>query len=247
ISILPFVFSVLIMLFSACKKKNIIYQTDQITDYVSLQPGKTITYRMDSTNFTFYGLITTVTTYTVKDVVDTVFMDNLNRPTWRVIRYITDTAQSQPWQNLETYTMTPTVQTLEMVENNLRYLKLSLPFTNGFSWQGNSYIGTSPNNNLDLSYLSGWNYTYNSVGSSYNVIEGSIPNTLYVMQDDDYGGDSTNISSLSYRTYSIEVYAKGIGLIYKDFLHWFYQPPNNTSSTGYRTGYGIRLNMIDHN
>ncbi|HVM89580.1 MAG TPA: hypothetical protein VMT76_15435 [Puia sp.] len=242
-----FFFSLLLfILFSACQKKG-IYQTDQVTDWVQLQPGKTITYRMDSTNYTYFGLYTTVTTYTVQDVVDTTFMDNLNRPTWRVIRYITDSTQTQPWQNLETYTVTPTIQTLEVDENNLRYIKLSLPFTDGFNWQGNSYIGTSQDNNLDLSYLAGWNYYYDSIGASYNVIAGTIPNTLIVRQADDYGGDSSDISSPSYRNYSIEVYAKGVGLIYKDFLHWFYQPPNNTNPAGYKTGYGIRLNMIGHN
>lgn len=243
-----YLFLIILLTVSACKKSYYTYQTDQLTDYLSLQSGKTITYRMDSTNFTFFGTTRTVTSYLVQDVIDTTILDNLGRPTWRVFRYITDTAQSQPWTSLETYTITPTINTIEVNENNLRYLKLALPLTDGFSWQGNSYIGTtSGNSGTDLSYLNGWNYTYDSIGASYNVAAGSIPNTLIVRQDDEYLPDSTNLSSPSYRTYSIEVYAKGIGLIYKDFLHWFYQPPNNTNSAGYKTGYGIRLSMISHN
>ena len=35
-------------------------------------------------------------------------------------------------------------------------------------------------------------------------------------------------------------------LIHKDFLHWIYQPPQN-NNPGFRSGYGIKLTMIDRN
>ena len=231
-------------------KKTITYQTAQLTDYLELQPGKTITYHLDSTNFVFFGTIDTVTSYTIQDVVDTLFIDNLGRPSWRVIRYITDTAQSAPWSNNETYQITPTRQTVEVIENNLRYLKLSLPLVNGFNWPGNTYIDTNaPDTSIDAdySYLAGWNYTYDSIGSPYTVLAGTIPNTLIVRQQDQMIGDSTDPTAFSERDYSVEVYGKGIGLIYKDFLHWEYQPPNGSNAAGYRTGYGVRLNMVGHN
>jgi len=238
----------LILLITACKK-TLTYKTDKLTDYMNLQPGKSITYRLDSTTFTFFGTIRTVTSYIVQDVIDTIIEDNLGRPTWRVFRYINDTALSQSWANLETYTITPTIQTTEVMENNLRYIKLSLPLNDGFSWQGNSYIApTGDNNDPDPNYMIGWNYTYDSIGASYNTLAGAIPNTLIVRQDDEYQPDSTDIFSTSFRTYSVEVYAKGIGLVYKDFIHWFYEPPgSNGNAAGYKTGYGIRLNMLDHN
>ncbi len=249
-----FIFPALISVFifsQGCKKvTNVTYHTDSLTSYLALQPGKTITYRLDSTNFLFFGTIDSVSTYYVQDVVDTLITDNLGRPSWRIFRYITDTAYSQPWANLETYFITPTVQTVEVVENNLRFIKLSLPLSNGFSWPGNTYIDTNNSDTsalFDASYFNGWNYSYDSIGSPYNVIAGNIPNTLIVRQDDEYGGDSTNSLVISYRYYSFEVYAKGIGLIYKDFLEWVYQPPNGTDPVGAKTGYGIRLNMIGHN
>ena len=45
---------------------------------------------------------------------------------------------------------------------------------------------------------------------------------------------------------NVEKYAKGIGLIVKDFLHWEYTGPSG-GSNGYYVGYGVRLTMIDHN
>jgi hypothetical protein len=248
INLLIVFITVLFLSIAGCKKID-TYQTALLTDYLSLQPGKTITYHLDSTNFVFFGTIDSVTSYTVQDVVDTLFNDNLGRPSWRVIRYITDTAQANPWANLETYSITPTIQTVEVNENNLRFIKLSLPLTTGFSWPGNSYIDTNYPlaSDPDFNYLAGWNYTYDSIGSPYTVLAGTIPNTLIVRQQDQMIGDSTDMTSFSERDYSIEVYAKSIGLIYKNFLHWEYQPANGGNAVGYRTGYGIRLNMISHN
>ena len=237
------------IIISSCKKTEGTYTTDKLTDYMALQSGKTIVYRMDSTTFTVFGTVETVTSYMVKDVIDTTISDNLGRPAWRVFRSITDTSQTpQPWVDLETYLITPTIQTIEVSENNLRYIKLALPLTNGFSWAGNSYIDTTPNSqdDLDFSYLDGWNYTYDNIGSPYTVLEGTIDSTLIVRQQDETQNDTTDINQYSERNYSVEVYAKGIGLIYKDFLHWAHQPPNGTNPAGYKTGYGIRLNMVSH-
>jgi hypothetical protein len=232
-----------IFIVSACRKTS-TSQTAELTDYLQLQLGKTITYRLDSTNFIFPGTVETTTSYLAKDVVDTLITDSLGRLSWHISRYVTDTAQSQPWTILETYLITPTGQTVEFVENNLRYIRLSSPLRNGFSWQGNSLIDTYSS---DYNYLSGWNYTYDSIGSSYNVIAGNIPNAFVVQQENSFIGDTTNSTEFSEKEYSAEVYAKGIGLIYKDFLYWQYQPPNSEINAGYRTGYGIRLNMISHN
>jgi len=93
----------LILSATSCKKKDITYNTDQLTDYLQLQSGKTITYRVDSTNFVYFGTIDSVTSYIMQDVVDTSVTDNLGRPSWRILRYITDTAMSQPWANLQPF------------------------------------------------------------------------------------------------------------------------------------------------
>jgi hypothetical protein len=47
--------------------------------------------------------------------------------------------------------------------------------------------------------------------------------------------------------YSVEKYAKGIGLVYQEFLMWEYQPPNAANPTGARIGFGVKRSIIDHN
>jgi hypothetical protein len=48
------------------------------------------------------------------------------------------------------------------------------------------------------------------------------------------------------KTYSVEKYGKGIGLIYREMFLWEYQPPYVVISPGY-TGFGVKMSMIDHN
>ncbi|MBS1599628.1 MAG: hypothetical protein JST75_15490 [Bacteroidetes bacterium] len=237
--ILPTVF----LFFFACKKTD-TYHSDQLTDYVQLQVGRYITYRMDSLQFINFGTQDTIVSYLAKDIVTDSVVDNLGRPSWRVTRYLSDTNGVTPWVENEAYLITATREGVEMVENNLRFLKLVLPIADDYTWKGNSYIETSTIFS-SYPYLDDWDYTYDSVGLPYNLPIGAIPNSFVVHQRDVEKGNDT--SFIRTRDYSVEAYAKGIGLIYKNFLHTEYQPPNISTPVGTTTGYGLTLSMVDHN
>jgi hypothetical protein len=236
----------LISQFTNSCKKNYNYPSDQVTDYMQLQVGKYITYRLDSLEFINFGTKDTIVSLLAKDVIDDTITDNLGRPSFRVIRYLSDTTGTAPWTPDITYMITPTRQAVEVVENNMRFLKLELPVVNGFSWLGNSYIDTnSPFS--QVTWMDGWNYTYDSVGGSFPVPYGIIPNTITVQQANDSSGNPGIDSVISSRTFSEEVYGKNIGLIYKNLVNWQYQPPNVSIPVGSTTGFGITLRMVDHN
>ncbi|PWT77194.1 MAG: hypothetical protein C5B59_04660 [Bacteroidetes bacterium] len=180
----------LFSIFLGCKKTD-IYHSDALADYLQLQVGKYITYRLDSLVFINFGTGDTVISYLAKDVIDDSISDNLGRPSWRVIRYLSDTTGTLPWTPTETYMITATRQSVEVVENNLRFIKLELPIVNGFSWPGNSYIDVSSYLS-PFTYLKGWNYTYDSVGMPYMVSGTMIPNSVIVHQRDSTGDNSTS-------------------------------------------------------
>jgi len=249
-------FLIAIMVLFGCKKSSSInFPSAQLSDYLQLQSGKYITYRLDSLEFTNFGTQRTIVSYQAMDLVDTIITDNLGRVGWRINRYLNDTAASGSWVFNETYMITPTRNDVEVVENNLRFIKLVLPIVDGFNWSGNSYIDTnvpidtngSINTDPDLSYFANWTYTYDSVGLPYTTLSGIVPNAIIINQANQYYGDSTNSSAPSGVTYSQEVYGKGIGLIYKSLIYWQYQPPNIQDPVSSYFGYGITLNMIDHN
>jgi len=233
------------LLLTRCSKKE-DFPGGTLTDYMNLGVGKYVTYRLDSLVYTNFGQTQTTIKYQAKDVVDGTTTDNLGRPTWRILRYLNDTAASGPWVQMLTYYVTPTRETIEVIENNFRYQKLKLPITNGFSWKGNSYIDTYSINS-NVRYLDDWDYTYDSANEPYTLYNKSIDSTVTVDQRDETLGTPNNPDAYSEHNYSQEVYAKGIGLVYKNFLHWVFQPRNSSYPNGYTDGYGITLRMIDHN
>jgi hypothetical protein len=230
-------------LITSCKKNQPLL-TEDAKDYFPLQVGKQITYQVDSTNYIGYTVTPTITKYFAKDSITNVIKDNLGRDSYRVNRYIKSNLAHQ-WQPSSSYYITPLEKSIEVVENNLRVIKLMNPVTSTFTWKGNSYLESQgPNSNIAFMY--DWEFLYDSIKAqrSYNNLV--FPETITVTQVDTEDGTFSNPLGYSEKNYSKEVYARNVGLIYKDFLHWSYQPPNG-STPGYRSGYGIRLSIIDKN
>lgn len=237
--------TVVVLGLAACEKKE-TYSSAALDEFLQLSVGKYITYRLDSTSYINYGQKDTVVKYQAKEVVEAAITDNLGRPGWRIVRYLSDTTGTKPWTPVTTINLIPLRESVEVVENNLRYLKLKLPVSEGFSWKGNSFIDTYSINS-EVRFMDDWDYTYENVDQPFSVWNNKvIENTLTVNQIDEVIGVPTDPNLYSEKTFSKEVFGKGIGLIYRDFLHWEYQPPNG-GNPGYKNGYGIKMVMIDHN
>ncbi|MEO6455524.1 MAG: hypothetical protein ABIN97_15700 [Ginsengibacter sp.] len=231
----------------SCKKKNDSFTSSPVSEYYPLQTGKYITYQLDSTVFLAFGVRDTVIKYQVQDRVDAQITDNNGKPSFRIIRFIRKNI-TQPWlPDGNTFMVVPRENSIEFIENNLRYIKLVLPVTEGFTWKGNSYIDASSINS-EVRYLDDWDYMYDSLNVSLKLGNIVIDSTVRVAQRDEFLGQDPRIAGTQYaeKNYGVEKYAKGIGLVYKEFIHWEYQgahPPVNASYTGY----GVKLTMIDHN
>ncbi|HWB24314.1 MAG TPA: hypothetical protein VG738_02490 [Chitinophagaceae bacterium] len=230
---------------ASCKKQSEQLALPALADYTALQTGKVLLYHLDSTIIDPSGTQLVVNTYLVKDSIASTFTDNTGRLSYTVYRFITDTLNTNPWQPLLTYYITPTANTVETVDDkNLRFISLTEPVTEGFSWSGNSYIDTKSANS-NYQFMDGWDYTYQNINMPYTVIKGSIDSTITVLQVDETSPPGPfDPGVYQQRNYSVEVYAKGVGLIYKDFLHWTWQP-NPPPAQYQNDSYGIRLNLID--
>ncbi|HEX2683545.1 MAG TPA: hypothetical protein VHL77_06415 [Ferruginibacter sp.] len=232
------------LFFSACKKSTDVLQTATVSEYAPLQVGKYIVYNLDSTVFINFGAKDTVIKYQVKHEIDAQMTDNLGRPAFRVIRYIRKTPASA-WASDNTFMAVLTDFSYEFVENNMRFLKLKGPIRDGYSWKGNSYIDTYSLNST-VKYLDDWDYTYDSTNVPLTFGTFTLDSTLKVAQRDEVIGNPSDPNSYHEINYGVERYAKGIGMIYREFLHVEYQPPT-PGRAGYKQGYGVKLTMIDHN
>lgn len=174
--------------FTGCKK-NIPFSAAAPADYfIPLQVGKFAMYRLDSLNFYYYGQKDTITRYLAKDTVEAASTDNQGRPSWTIVRYLNDTTGKGPWIPAVTYLVTPTPQTLEVVENNLRFSKLAYPVNEGVSWTGNTYLPYAPFRDYfkfsDGGHLSiqDWKYTYQQVNKPWQSINKSYDSTTTILQ-----------------------------------------------------------------
>ena len=235
-----------LLMLSACKKEPETFVTASINDYAPLAIGKYITYRLDTFKYLPFSTRDTTITYEVKHVVEELINDNLGRPAYKIFRYIRKNPQ-QTWTPDNSFMIVNTEGSLEFVENNMRFLKLRMPIKDGFTWKGNSYIDTYSFNS-DVKYLDDWDYTYDSVGVARTLGSFNFDSTVRVEQRDEIIGNPADPNSYSEQNFGAEIYAKGIGLVYRRFLHTEFQPatPGNASSYDDRS-YGITLTMIDHN
>ena len=240
---------------SSCNKAA-PYPDNPLTNYyIGLHVGKYITYRMDSLNFYFYGQSDTITSYLAKDSVEKQTVDNSGATAWLVTRYLSDTSGSS-WSPSMTYIVSPAAQSIDMTENNLRFVKLAYPMDLGYSWTGNTFLPYDPYqgffvysdyNNLSLST---WNYYYSQVNQPFTVANGTtFDSASTVLQI----ADSTNVPILNADvfgsvTYWSETYAKHVGLIYRHTEMWEYQPPTpDGSQAGYKIGFALTMSVVDHN
>lgn len=237
-------FTALILFFFACKKTNEDFQTPAISDYAPFAPGKYITYNLDSFIYINFGASSVIRSYQVKYVVDAQITDNLNRPAFRIIRYIRKTS-ANTFTPDATFEAVDANGSLEFKENNERFIKLKQPIRNDYTWKGNAYIDTYSLNS-EVRYLDNWEYTYDSVGLASRVGVYDLAHTIKVNQRDEVIGNPSDLNSYSELNKGVEKYGKGIGLVYRLFLHSEYQPPT-PGRGGYYQGYGITLTMIDYN
>jgi hypothetical protein len=242
-----FVAILLLVCFGACKKQVEEVNLTTISEYSPLAVGKYITYNLDSLVFTNFGTQEAHRLYQVKYVVTDSLLDNIGRKAFRVVRFIRSSA-ANPFLPDNTFMALNTGNSFEFVENNYRYIKLVQPIEDDYTWKGNSYIDATSSNALN--YLEGWDYTYEKVAQQPSAPLDTLnlgKNTITVNQIDYSFGLPVNLTTTyATRDFSKEVYAKGIGLVYRKFIHYVYQ---GNVSTGIRTydGGGVTLRMIDHN
>ncbi len=227
------------------KKVSETITSASINDYAALQTGKTYLYRLDSTIAAAFGASLIVKSYQAKDSIESAFTDNLGRQSFRIFRYTRDTLATQQWRFAATYVATPTDQTLEYVDNNMRFIKLHAPIKEGYTWKAHSYIDTKSTNST-VRYLDEWEYEYRDVEQPYTVLRKTYDSTITVLQrDETVPSGPFNPAVFQQRDYGTEVYAKGIGLVYKEFLHWTWQP---SPTPGFQDdSYGVKLRLISHN
>lgn len=238
-----------ILLFS-CKEQKEELQIETAAQYIPLQTGKYITYRLDSTVFVAQGRTEETHSYQEKHVVDVKLKDNLGRPSYRVFRYLRDLAGTQAWRPNGTYFITPEEYTVEVIEDNLRSVKLVSPIRQGKTWKGNRFMGFEPYASLynfsNDDNMAEWDFTVEDTDATIQLNGKTINDVVTTNSiDESLNVPITDAKAFASRTLMVEKYAKNLGLVFQEIILWEYQP--NPGGSPYKIGFGVKRSLIDYN
>jgi hypothetical protein len=238
---------------TSCTKKTEEFTTEPLSDYLKPQPGKYITYRVDSLVYTDFGRDMEYHHYQQKHVIDIQMTDLLGRVSYRVYRYIRDTAGLEPWRPNGTYMITPLTDQIEIIEDNMRFIRLHLPVREGYNWKGNRFLPPNPYDylSIDNSYddaIVDWDYVYDRFENSL-IYRNQTYTDVWTIESAD---ETFNVPVVAFDSYgslirSVDKYAKNIGLVYREYTLWEYQPNIGQPGGPFKTGFGVTMWMIDHN
>jgi len=232
---------------TGCSKESEEIQSEPVSAYMPLEVGKYFIYLLDSTVMRPLGGTWDngfeVKQYQVRDLIEEKILDAGNRESYRVVRSRRNADGTGEWTPMNTYMITPVNGAIETLEDNLRFRKLQLPIREDFSWKGNNYIDTYSAES-QLKYMDNWDYLYEFVEEPFLTPMKLVENTITVNQRDEIIGSPNSPQDYFQINFAKEVYGKGIGLIYKEFVHKEYQPLGKQYVDG---SYGIRLQLLDHN
>jgi hypothetical protein len=175
-------------------------------DYI----GRCIVYDVDSFYYNDFTKHIDTFKYQLKEKYQSAFLDNQNRRTMRVERYVKHynpkiPYNSLPWLLKNVYAANRTSTTAETVEENVRYVKLVFPIKELQSWNGNAQNTFTPQN---------YDYAYFNVPRTIGKI--NFDSVLQVNQYDE--------SNLVMKKLYVEKYARYIGLVYKQVIDVQSQP-----------------------
>ncbi len=195
-----FVLLLFIVTVYSCKSK--IDSTPRITgqEYYNSKIGSWIIYHVDSIVFNdFHAPNQGIDSffYQVKEIITEKFLDNSGVETNRIERFkrLNDTL---PWQITNVWTSNMSASSLEKVEENLRYVKMSFPLAVNKYWSGNRFNSLVP-----------WDYSYINIKTPVTLNGYTFENTVTVLQK-----DSSDNNFIEER-YAKEIYALNIGMVYK--------------------------------
>lgn len=196
-------------------------------NYYPIEVGKYITYELDSiiyrqpscacvpTSQTCgYPFIRDTSSYQLREEVVEIYTDNTGAENYVIERYLRSNA-NEPWSVADVWNTKISNTQVERVEENLRFIKLVFPVSENVSWNGNAFfrdtavvIGTEV-----VEFYEHWSleYEYGDIDVAEEINGIMFDSVMTVIQS------APSENKINHRS-SIEKYARGVGLVYKEML-----------------------------
>ena len=193
-----FLFLVVLLFLSGCQKETLITPQNYY-NYFPIEDGKWIEYTVDSiyhsendnnnddSIFSYH--------FEIREEIDSSFKDGSGRVNQIIKRYRREDALN-PWSLTSVWTQMLSSGIAYRTEENITYHKLSFPINSTVTWNGNDA------NTFDEEI-----YYYDSFHEPVVINSLTFDSTISVIQ--------INENNYVQKMYGIEIYAAGVGLIYK--------------------------------
>ncbi len=188
----------------SCRKKKTETTPNVGYDYAPTLIGKYVVYDVDSTVYDDFNDDTIYYKYRIKEKLEENFTDNQGRSAIKMVRYVKKynpslSYNNMPWVVKDVWNYTKTNTALEVVEEDVRFVKLIFPINEGAVWNGNAQ-----------NTLGNLEYKYKYINQAETINGTYFDNVLYVEQKDD------KLKNVIRRQLYIEKFVKGVGLVYKE-------------------------------
>lgn len=212
----------------SCKKKKEPVKQDLGEAYYPPTVGRYVVYNVDSTVYDELFFKPTYSKYQIKEKIEEEFTDNQGRPALKLIRYIKkfDSVipySAMPWTIKDVWQVNVTSKNVEIVEENIRFVKLIFPVKENGTWNGNV------TNTMDE-----WQYKYSYMNNTETIGGINFEKVALVTQKD--------FPTLISRQYYVEKYAKDVGLVYREIIDITFKDtivPINYPLNNVKSKYGV--------
>jgi hypothetical protein len=222
-----------LLILNSCKKDNVSTTLVLGKDYFPVSINHYIVYDVDSTVYDEITHQPTTYKYRLKEIITQSFTNDENTTSYRLERYIkyfdsTKSYDQIPWQIKNVWTIIPYSNSIEKVEENIRFVKLIFPVKQNAQWNGNA------KNTLGEKI-----YKYEYIDNSENINNTHFDKVLKVKQYE-------YRSLIKYQN-EYEKYAKNVGLVYKEIINLESQNiiPNVPVENRAEKGYILRMQVVE--
>lgn len=205
----------------ACTKRN-ESKLQASYNYLPVEESHWVDYLVDSIYIDEEAGVRDSDQYYIREQIGETFLDNESRSTQKLNRYkrrnLTD-----DWELIDVWHLNKLSQSVEKVEENLRFIKMIFPLTFNETWKGNNYVVKEN----DSEFYKDWEYRYLDIHEPLTIDSIDFDSTLVV--------DQQNLLTDHFWYYGREIYAYNIGMIKKELY-------NLTSEIALRSDLAWRMN-----
>lgn len=203
-----FVFVFVIFLVGGCKKdnNNPSGSSGLIYSYSPSNVGHELIYDVTLITKDEFTGIEDTSIYQLREIIESIIIDNQGRPTQRLERYVRDTP-GDPWVIDQVWTANLTATNLERKEDNITYVKMVFPLSTNVTWNGNVF------NTIGMQ-----DYYYDNIHVPGAINSFIFDSTCTIIQKDEDNAIETY--------FEVEQFANHVGLVYKQQIEKLYKIPN---------------------